>query len=198
MLDEAVDFVEQQHASLSQDHEYAVLLFNIGQEFTRAKDHQNAIVYYQKALVANPQLGSAHYNAALTYLQLGDERRAAEHLRQTIKAEPNSPDAYFYLAQLVAKSAGPKQAIDYLVRAVELRPNHGETHFQLAMMRILTGAPDEGRRHFEISQRLAPERFATLAATKRIIAAIDILIRSQGDSAGELTKWKEMLAKSLD
>ena len=203
LVTETLRFVNLHQATLSADDEFDVLLFNLGQQFTRNGDHDQATKLYRLALQRNPKLGSAHYNLAITYLQLGDQDRAIDHLEQTVALEPNSPDALRYLGNITAKRGDTAKASRFLERALALRPDHADTHFQLSILSALSGALDKSVGHYQAAIKIDAGKYTDSAHNGRLVAALEFKLRSlkshQDIAAQELDRWRNgiQLVKQL-
>ena len=190
LVSETVQFVRMHEKTLASDSEFEVLLFNVGQQLTRKGSHKLAAEFYTQAIATNPNMGSAHYNLALTFLQIGDDQQAFRHLQRTIAVEPNSPDAFYYLGHILAKRGESKQAIRFFQRALKIRPQHAKSHYQLAILNALTESLDSAIAHYRSAVRFQPKTYSDRANRQRFIRALRHTLESLTEEADSRSKWQ--------
>ena len=193
LVAETRDFYRRQIAALDSDNEIHILLFNLAQQLTRRKEHQQAVKLYVEALRHNPDLSSAHYNLAITFLQAGDKERAIPHLQQTVELEPNSADTLLLLGKVIAQMGRTSEAILHFEQALQIRPQHAETHFQLAVLSVLGGELEKGMQRYESATKYAPKVYLSKKHRSHFLAALEHGLRSvraDGNATrNTLSKW---------
>ena len=103
----------------AEEEKNPALMDSLGKAHLQIKQHQEAVLYFEKAIALTPQQGKFHLNLALAYQTSGDSAKAVELYRRFLKAQPNSANAKNNLALLLAT-------------APEDRVRDGQTALQLA------------------------------------------------------------------
>jgi len=68
--------------------------YNLGVVYTRAKDYENAVEEFKRALAYNPNNARAHYNLGILYDDyFKDKKQARYHYRTFLELQPESDDA---------------------------------------------------------------------------------------------------------
>ncbi len=84
------------------------LYIRIGANYRQLKQYDNALIYYEKAVRINQNLGVKdpipYLAIAKTYSQTGDFFVAARNVKRALQYRPNSPDVYGQLGMIYFKS----------------------------------------------------------------------------------------------
>ena len=106
------------------DPNSAAIYANLGSFHAEQKNWQQALDYYQQAVIIDPSLAGAYRNLAQVWEELGDSERALECLCQAVNLEPDKFSAaeYFSFADRLDREGKFKEASIFLVHGVELDP----------------------------------------------------------------------------
>jgi len=157
---ETLEFSDRFRDEFQKDSNYHVLLYSLGQQLTRAKNHRAAAELYRRAVQQKPDFASARYNLGLTLCLLGDRESAITHFALAAEAEPTDHPTRLELGSLLMRVGRVKEATTQLTRALELQPDHAATHFEFALNRALSGDLETGIQHLNKAAILQPKPFA--------------------------------------
>ncbi len=102
------------------------LLVEIGNIYSSSKDHKNALLYYDKALVAFPNRADIYMNRGLVYLNKKDYSRAETEFKKVSEIDPKlKAFALFHLALVSFQQDDPVKAKDRLNQAIAAGPDEG-------------------------------------------------------------------------
>ena len=133
---EAAEYYPRHHeAELAEDSEYAILLFNLGQQYTRRGEHQAAVAFYKRALQQRPALAPAYYNLGVTYAGTGQFDAALVCFEHADKHEPNQIDTRLALARTLIQLDRATEAVDILIATARLHPDNLAVRQELQRLR---------------------------------------------------------------
>ena len=176
-LTETVDYVKRQSTELSRDPEIEVLLFNLGQAYTRRGEHAAAVTFYRQAIKADPDLEPAHYNLGVTFSLMGDHQQAISHLERAAQLNPESADTWRLLPASLARVGRLKQAITAFERAAKLAPTTAKMNYEWSIMLALDRQIESAIDRFRLAAA-KDKRFLDSAALDRFRKALLIDGRS--------------------
>jgi tetratricopeptide (TPR) repeat protein len=84
----------------------------LGAAAFRKKDYETAVLHFSEIIAQAEQPGKAHFNRALTYLELGKKRKALEDLEATSRILPGYSPAHFYRGVVLHQLRRYQQAVD--------------------------------------------------------------------------------------
>jgi tetratricopeptide (TPR) repeat protein len=122
----------------------------------------------------------------LARLENGDPARAAAALSQAIRRDPGQSLPYYHLAIALAKMGRFGEAVQVGRRLVALDPGNLGGWNNLGLMALQGGQPDEAKRAFAESERLAPDNATAMFGSLAIM-----------DMAGQADPDAPLLAKAL-
>ena len=95
---------------------------------------EESIREFQRALIINPQYGTARNNLGVILMSAARLDDAAVEFRRVLAQDPRNADAAVNLA-LVDKAGGrPERAKESLLRALTIEPDNAPAHFNLAAL----------------------------------------------------------------
>ncbi len=94
------------------------------QDYFSRKNYKQSRLYYQKALVHDPDNQEALFGVGQTSYFLEDDEKAESVFKQMIAKDPYYAPAYAYLGKLAAASNENKVALDYAQKAVAIEPDN--------------------------------------------------------------------------
>ncbi|MBD2342905.1 tetratricopeptide repeat protein [Anabaena subtropica] len=86
--------------SIEQQSDYATLNYQLGNARKQAKDWQNAIAYYQQAIVLNPELAEAHLDLGVILRNEFDQLdEALIHFYKALELQPDWCEVYLHIGR---------------------------------------------------------------------------------------------------
>ena len=96
----------------------------------RAKDYQDAVTSYQKALAIKPTSGAYMGQLAEAYARSGETGKAVEQYTAAAAADPPNAGAYYYNEGAVLTNTGKvDEAIAAFDKAIQLDPNRADAYY---------------------------------------------------------------------
>lgn len=124
------------------DRTAAQVRANLGVGFFEIGDYRSALVEYNQAVAAAPDIIGIYLNRARVFERLGDLRSAAQDYAFVLQRDPRAADAHLGRGAMLLANGDPGRALDDFSRAVALQPdwvspyfNRGMSHYQLGMWR---------------------------------------------------------------
>ncbi len=144
--------------------EMAALLETFGDEGTGAHEfdlrgfraHQlgrddEALKWFEKALLSDPDSAMANYHAGLALASLGRVDEGLTRLRRSVELDPEHWNGWFNLGALLRQKGDIKAAIDMFGRARALRPDEAAV---LANLAVTAAMDSQGALALECFERL--------------------------------------------
>ena len=97
-------------------------LMNYGLKLMADGDYDDAMVYYQKALVLGPRYSYLHTNLAICYNAMGDIDKAEEHFAKALKYGYYGHKTHYYYAIFLKNHKRYDEAINQLNVSLEMAP----------------------------------------------------------------------------
>lgn len=104
--------------------ESAEHFWDLGQQAMRQGEPDKAITFYQRSLVADPNLVRNHLSLAAAYLEMGDDAAASTHLGQYVNANPDQLVMRVHLADLLLRLEHITEARAEYERCVAAAQDH--------------------------------------------------------------------------
>ena len=128
---------------------------------------------FRRALIINPQYGTARNNLGVVLMSAARLDDAAVEFRRVLAQDPRNADAAVNLA-LVEKAGGrPEQAKESLLRALTIEPANAPAHFNLAALYEQSGESARAIEHYRSFLEHAGAEHASRAPDAR--ARLDAL-----------------------
>jgi tetratricopeptide (TPR) repeat protein len=137
---------------LSQNPNSAEALSNLGVIHARREQFSEAVLFYQKALEANPKLLPVHFNIAIALGQLKAYDQAAKHLRTFLRYYPNEARARQLLGLCLTEIGDFRGALPELEAGYKLNPKDPSILFSLAYANARSGNADRAAELLQQSQ----------------------------------------------
>ncbi len=121
-----------------------------------ARKPDEAIEYFKKAVVLNPNLEGAHLELGFLYYRkrLFDlERREYE---EALKINPNNTDTLFYLATNLETRGLYEEAARVFEKVIELDPDDTDTYYELGLAYLARGEKGKAMNAYNQLQKLDP------------------------------------------
>ena len=112
----------------------AFFLSLMGEAERKLGNPEGALPWHRKALAADPKMNTAHYYAALAYMDLKKEDEAIAELEASIQSPFVAPELYLTLGSLYTQRKRYREAEDLCRKAIALDPAHSESYLNLAQL----------------------------------------------------------------
>lgn len=89
-----------------------VTLLKLGNIYKIKNDNKNAINYYKKSIVVNPNYSDGWFNLGLVYAQDKNNNKAKECFHRVVSLNPNYSYAYYALAMAYEQDGNNKEALN--------------------------------------------------------------------------------------
>lgn len=120
------------------DENSAEILFNIGICFSELKDYQNAIQYYEAAILLAPDDTEIHNNLATAYKEVKDYEKSINLYISAIKQKPDFYEAYNNLGLALEEQENFNDAIFAYLSAIKIKQDYAEAYSNLSGVYIKT------------------------------------------------------------
>ncbi|UCF42918.1 MAG: tetratricopeptide repeat protein [Planctomycetota bacterium] len=135
---------------------------NLGNEYLREKDNNEAIGHYKRAIELHRDYVEAHYNLGIA---LGLERRyeeAIEAYRRVLRLKEQHGRTFFYLATALARTGHVDEAISYYKKQLEIDAEDMEALSNFGLALVKKGRYEEAIGHYNKALELEPESAGVL------------------------------------
>ena len=135
---------------------------NLGNEYLREKDNNEAIAHYKRTIELHRDYVEAHYNLGIA---LGLERRygeAIEAYRTVLRLKEKHGRTFFYLATALAKTGHVDEAISYYEKQLEIDAKDMEALNNFGLALVKKGRYEEAIEHYNKALELEPESAGVL------------------------------------
>ncbi|HTZ20665.1 MAG TPA: tetratricopeptide repeat protein [Opitutaceae bacterium] len=130
---------------------------NLGNEFTRRGQLDEAIAHYQTALRIKPDYAEASYNLAEALLRKGELDEAIVHYQAALQVDPNYFDAHNNLGNAFIRKGRVDDAFAQYQRALEINPASPGTQVNLGNVLVQKGRIDEAIAHYRKALLINPD-----------------------------------------
>ncbi|MEP7015722.1 MAG: tetratricopeptide repeat protein [Verrucomicrobiota bacterium] len=104
---------------------------NLGAEFLRKRQLNDAMIHFEKSLTIKPDNAEAQNNLGNVLVQKGQTDDAVSHYRKALEVKPDYASAHNNLGNVFLRRGELDEAIAYYVKALELKPDLAEAHNNL-------------------------------------------------------------------
>ena len=180
----AAQYAQANRANLERDAEHHVLLYTLGQHYSRLGRHAEARDMYKSALADAPQLVPAWYNLGTTLAMLGELGEASRAFGRAAELAPSDHDAHLQWGRTLLRAGQVESAGEPLATARKLAPQDAATMFESALQAALIGATREGIGYWRRAAELDRAQFESRRAREQMTAAARLGIERR-QRAGE-------------
>jgi tetratricopeptide (TPR) repeat protein len=166
-----------------------------GQAAIKKNDMDGAIVAFEKALAANPDIVASHYFLGFAYQSKKNYPKTAEHFTAYIDAVGNDPKAAEQIGHATrqgglawARTKNSAKSIPYLDKAAASKPNDKEVHYYLGMALIRNGQEAKAEQHFSKVIQLDP----SLPRPYYFVGRVAFNTENWGEAQRLLSKYLEL------
>ena len=128
----------------------------LGNALVRARRAAGAVPHFERSIELQPA-ADAHYNLAVTLLELGRTAEAEQQLGAAVRLEPGLVVAQRRLALMLAQSGRLEAAAEHLQAILAAQPADADAHANLGNVRLLQGRTAEAVTHYEAALRQRPD-----------------------------------------
>jgi Tfp pilus assembly protein PilF len=128
-----------------------------GQEFLfRRNDPQGSLVYFKKAVQADPWYAPGYMLLALANMQLQRWNDALWAFEEASKVEPGNAQAFLGMGSALNQQGEYAQAQKVLQQSLQLRPDSAEAHYEMARSLAASGKWEAAAPHVQQAIEINP------------------------------------------
>ncbi|MDO8610931.1 MAG: tetratricopeptide repeat protein, partial [bacterium] len=125
--------IEELFQSLKLNPQYAKAYNELANIYNIKKMYADAIIYSQKAILVDIELGLAYFNAAWSSQRLGKVTDAIKYYEKGLQLSPKNIQVLYELAKLYNREKDYKNAITYYYKILSLEPKNLNIYNHLAI-----------------------------------------------------------------
>jgi len=125
-------------------------LFDTGITLVLAKNYEEALIYFKKAVKKDPLYAKAYLHNGHCNEALGRSNEQIESYKQTISIKPDYAEAYWGSGMAYGNLGQYPEAIEAYKQAIRIEPDFGKAHAALVMTYLKIGDKDSALKHYEI------------------------------------------------
>ena len=169
--------------------------FKEGQAAIKKNDMAGAIVAFEKALAADPDIFASHYFLGFAYQSKKNYPKTAEHFTAYLDKVGDNSEAAEQIGHATrqgglawARTKNSAKGIPYLEKAAAAKPNDKEVHYYLGMALIRNGQESKAEQHFSKVIQLDP----SLPRPYYFVGRVAFNTESWGEAQRLLSKYLEL------
>lgn len=159
----------------------------IGESYEKLEKYDDAIVYYQKSLIDQPDNYDALTGMAICYLEKEDFPESLIYIRKALDVQEDAHDAWVYLAEALIGLEDIDNALLAYLKSITLEPNQPDT-----LMAIANICMDK------MEYETALQYYLTAYDQDTTLEFIDLFIAVAFYKSGNLTAAKIYLRKAIE
>ncbi|MEW6380038.1 MAG: tetratricopeptide repeat protein [bacterium] len=117
----------------------------------------NTILFYEKAVLVNPNYADLHYQLGMYYAKKGLHQRAIETFLKSLKINPGYVQAMISLALTYLKAGEIDQSISMILKAIAAQPHYPDLHYYLGTLYAEKGNMPDAVGEFEKALAINPD-----------------------------------------
>ncbi len=157
-----------------------------GRTLVRLDDSEGALVEFQKALLLQGDLASAHVGLGLTHMLRLEMEKAAENLTEAARLDPERHEIHAHLAVCLGKLGRHHDALLAYEKALALVPAHGGLQCEIGETHLTLGQAPEALAHFAMAIKADPANLRARCGQARALL-------SQGETAKAMECFENAL-----
>ena len=167
----------------------------------RLKRDDEAIEYFNRALMLKPGYVPALLTRGVSQLRIGRRKEALASIDRVIELEPRHPKAHYNRATVLLEMRRFDEALEAYARAAEIAPDDADVHWNESLLRLMRGDYREGWKKYEWRLKRQPHIdrgfSAPLWLGEEAVAGKAILVHAEqgfGDTL-QFVRYVPLLAK---
>jgi Tfp pilus assembly protein PilF len=138
---------------------------NSGLYYYDQGDYENALMYFNMAIMSQPSMGEAYNDRGLVYYTMGEIDNAMQDFNKAIELLPDPSIAYSNRGSLYLFQGNHAQALADLDTAIELSPRLAKAFHNRGLTYLDLGSYDQAIVDFNQAIELTPEFMFSVQAT---------------------------------
>lgn len=163
------------------------LLNELGNTLRKLNDHEQALIYYMRALNENQNSALILGNIGATYMHLENFEKSESYLQKAIEIDSNSYHAFVNLSALYNNMAQYGLAAELCIKSIALFPSEFHLHYNLSVALVGLGLYQEALFSAETAKQIDQKSIDAAI----LIASIGKLLGSYDDSYEFYKKFLE-------
>jgi len=107
---------------------------NLGKTLCDQGRPDDAIQYFQAALLIKSNFAMTHYNLGVAYIKKGAHEQAMLHLKEAVRLNPEYAEAYYNLGIICALGNKDDEAVEYFLTSIKFMPESPSTYYNLGVV----------------------------------------------------------------
>ena len=140
----------------SLDNKSAEELYKMAIELYDSKNHDKAVVVFQKCIENNYKLDTCYYKQGVSYLDLGQAKMGIEKFEAALKINPKYVKACFNIGATCYDNQEYQKSIDYYQKAAKLDPKDDRVYYGIAAAQFVLGQLKAAEENCRIALKLNP------------------------------------------
>jgi len=136
-------------AAMKSNTASAEVTSNYGVVLQRLKRDDEAIEYFNRALMLKPGYVPALLNRGVSQQRLGRHEEALANFDRVIELDPSHAKAHYNRAHVLQEMRRFDEALTAYIRAAELSPDDADIHWNESLLRLIRGDYREGWKKYE-------------------------------------------------
>lgn len=132
--------------------------YKIALIFEQNKEIENAIIYYKKAIEANPQCIPAHTKLGLLYNNtLQNHEQALFHLKTALSLTPKNETLMFLIGNILNNIGSCKEAAQFYLKAAKINPQNHAAIYNAGYSLKVHGDVDKAIKLYKMALTIKPD-----------------------------------------
>lgn len=140
----------------SLDNKSAAELYKMAIELYDSKNHDKAVVVFQKCIENNYKLDTCYYKQGVSYLDLGQAKMGIEKFEEALKINPKYVKACFNIGATCYDIEEYQKSIDYYQKAAKLDPKDDRVYYGIAAAQFMLGQLKAAEENCQMALKLNP------------------------------------------
>ncbi|MES1939877.1 type IV pilus biogenesis/stability protein PilW [Salinisphaera sp. T5B8] len=177
---------------------------NLGADFLRKQDNENALSRFQRALKYDSSNTTANWGMAVVNDRLGETGDARRYYEKTLALQPNAA-IYNSYAAFLCKEGDVDRAVRYFERAAgnERYPGRADAMANAGLCLHRAGRAEAAEQHYRQALALDPDQLTALTGMARLMFEQGDFLRARAfneraDSVAQLDAEQLLLAARIE
>jgi tetratricopeptide (TPR) repeat protein len=166
-------------------------LFNLGLEYFRASEHNQAITHLLKARDIEPEHAQLYFNLGLVYMAQDNYTQAASCFEQAVTHKSDYAKAYYFLGSACQKLNQEDAALEHFQKAISFTPDNHEALVAIARIYRNKNQAEQAVNYYQKALALQPNNI-------HILFDVAYLYTVNGQYEPAVNWYKKLLAIAPD